>query len=224
MKRRTSGQFEIVPPDPPTRIVCLTESPAVATLVRETIGVALPWVRFESTGASGARPVPAADGLIADARLGEVPGVELLRDLRASGFAGGAVLLHDGAPDAELLERAARVGATLVERGAIARALAPAIAGVLPEQDDRLASARAELRRTEQLVAAGEIALQLQHALNNPLTALLAEAQLLEMEPLPEEQQTAVRRIVELCRRTIGVARRLDRVGGAPPPPPREPR
>ena len=50
----------------------------------------------------------------------------------------------------------------------------------------------------------------LQHSLNNPLTALLAEAQLLELEPLAEEQQRAVARIVELARRVIAVSRRLN--------------
>jgi hypothetical protein len=39
--------------------------------------------------------------------------------------------------------------------------------------------------------------------LNNPLAALLAEAQLLELEPLAPDHATSVRRIIELCRRVI---------------------
>jgi signal transduction histidine kinase len=50
----------------------------------------------------------------------------------------------------------------------------------------------------------------LQHALNNPLTALLAEAQMLEMEPLAEEQRASVGRVVELARRLAAMTRRLD--------------
>ncbi|HEX6535474.1 MAG TPA: histidine kinase dimerization/phospho-acceptor domain-containing protein [Gemmatimonadaceae bacterium] len=52
-----------------------------------------------------------------------------------------------------------------------------------------------------------------QHQLNNPLAALLAEAQLLGMEPaLDEGQRAAVDRIIELVRRVIGTVRDLDSV------------
>ncbi|HEU4643429.1 MAG TPA: histidine kinase dimerization/phospho-acceptor domain-containing protein [Gemmatimonadaceae bacterium] len=52
-----------------------------------------------------------------------------------------------------------------------------------------------------------------QHQLNNPLAALLAEAQLLGMEPaLDASQRAAVERIVELVRRVIGTVRNLDTV------------
>ena len=61
--------------------------------------------------------------------------------------------------------------------------------------------ARAESRRTAQ------------HALSDALTALLAEAQLLELEPLAEEHRRAVGRIVELARQVAQVARRLDSAG-----------
>jgi nitrogen-specific signal transduction histidine kinase len=62
------------------------------------------------------------------------------------------------------------------------------------------------------LLAAGEIALGLQHAMNNPLTSVLAEAQLLEMEPLPPETATAVRRIIDSTRRLVALVRKLDAV------------
>ena len=48
-----------------------------------------------------------------------------------------------------------------------------------------------------------ELAGRLQHKLNNPLAALLAEAQLLELEELHADHATSVRRMVELCRRLI---------------------
>jgi signal transduction histidine kinase len=48
--------------------------------------------------------------------------------------------------------------------------------------------------------------------LNNPLTALLTEAQLLQLEDLPEEQKQSVDRIVELCRRTIDAVKQLDNI------------
>jgi signal transduction histidine kinase len=63
---------------------------------------------------------------------------------------------------------------------------------------------------TEQLAAAGAIALDLRHDVNNPLAALLAEAQLLALEPLAPEHLAAVERMVELCRRTVTLLRELD--------------
>lgn len=52
-----------------------------------------------------------------------------------------------------------------------------------------------------------------QHQLNNPLAALLAEAQLLGLEAsLGPEQKAAADRVVELVRRVIGVVRDLDTV------------
>lgn len=70
-----------------------------------------------------------------------------------------------------------------------------------------------ELQRARRVVAMGESARNVQHAMNNPLTALLAEAQLLELEPLAEENLRAVGRIIELARRVAKVARRLDGSG-----------
>ncbi len=55
----------------------------------------------------------------------------------------------------------------------------------------------------------------IQHQLNNPLAALLAEAQLLGLEPtLGAEQRAAAERITELTRRVISLVRELDRVAG----------
>ncbi len=57
----------------------------------------------------------------------------------------------------------------------------------------------------------------IQHQLNNPLAALLAEAQLLGMEPeLGAEQRAAAARITELTRRVIALVRDLDTIAGSP--------
>ena len=47
----------------------------------------------------------------------------------------------------------------------------------------------------------------LQHSLNNPLAALLAELQLLELEELAPEHREAVERAIGLCRRVITLVR-----------------
>ena len=66
------------------------------------------------------------------------------------------------------------------------------------------------LRKACRLLAAGEVALGLKHAMNNPLTAILAESQLLSLEELPAEASGAVSRILESTRRLIALVRKLD--------------
>jgi signal transduction histidine kinase len=104
------------------------------------------------------------------------------------------------AANAELL-----VAALVAERTA-----PPRDPGVPEPRESELGPAERELRRIRTQFALGEAARTVQHALNNPLTALLAEAQLLELEPLAEEHRLAVARIVELARRVATVTRRLD--------------
>jgi C4-dicarboxylate-specific signal transduction histidine kinase len=67
--------------------------------------------------------------------------------------------------------------------------------------------------RARRLVAAGEIALGFQHAVNNPLAGILAEAQLMQMDPVTKEQSEALERIVALCRRIIELGKALDGMG-----------
>ena len=56
-----------------------------------------------------------------------------------------------------------------------------------------------------------QLAARVQHELNNPLAALLAEAQLLGMDAtLAEEHRIAVERIVELTRRIVTTVRDLE--------------
>ena len=50
----------------------------------------------------------------------------------------------------------------------------------------------------------------LPHAMNNPLAALLAEAQLLELEELDEELHASAVRMVEMVRRLIGLVGQLE--------------
>jgi signal transduction histidine kinase len=77
--------------------------------------------------------------------------------------------------------------------------------------------AERELARVRDQFALGASARSLQHAFNNPLTALLAEAQLLELDAMPEEHRLAVSRILELSRRLVTLSRRLGVQAGDPP-------
>lgn len=79
--------------------------------------------------------------------------------------------------------------------------------------DSAVEVAERELARVRAQFALGASARLLQHAFNNPLTALLAEAQLLELEALPDDQRLAVTRILDLARRLVALSRRLGDAG-----------
>lgn len=200
---------------PPLRLACIASCAATAQVVRDVLALAFPGATVTVEDPTYLRQVPDAHAVVVDGVVGDQPGVDVARDLRAWGFTGAIVLIAPAVDDL-LRQRAARLGiASTVAPADLARTLGERVAASLPDasMDDVAAHAWAELRRTQQLLAAGEIAVRLQHALANPLTALLAEAQLLEMEELPPELRGSVERILEQCRRTIAVARRLDNVG-----------
>jgi signal transduction histidine kinase len=122
-------------------------------------------------------------------------GLSLARDLIAR-------LLPSG--NADLL-----VAGLLAERASPEGTRPRGVASDPPHDSSRDPASR-EVQRVRRLFTLGESARAAQHALNNPLTALLAEAQLLEMEPLADEHLRAVGRIVELARRVAKEGRRLD--------------
>ena len=207
-----------MPSETPLRVLGVSERAELRALMRETIATALPRLAVDVAEPAelGAARAPEADCLVLDA--GEDGLLDAVRRLRAGGFPGAIVLLVEERDDL-MAQRLAPLGALeVVPRREMTQLLPPAVVAALGgtsrSSGGALEALRTELRRTQRLIAAGEIALELQHAVNNPLTALLAEAQLLEMESLTEEQQSSVKRIVELCRRVISIVRRLDAVGG----------
>lgn len=86
-------------------------------------------------------------------------------------------------------------------------------AAELPTTDEPALPPHVELERVRREVALGAVASRWRHTLNNSLAAVLAEAQLLGMEPLPPEHDEAVQRIIALCRRMILVLRDGPREG-----------
>ena len=147
--------------------------------------------------------------------------VAALRRLRASGFAGRVLLLAEGdaattEDDAQTLRTlAGAVAATAAGPAQWFEALSPPVEGG-GEPGRRVAEPAAvrqldaELQRTRRRLAVAELALGLPHAMNNPLAALLAETQLLELEELDEELHASAVRMVELVRRLIGLVRQLE--------------
>jgi PAS domain S-box-containing protein len=70
--------------------------------------------------------------------------------------------------------------------------------------------AQASLRRAEWLAGIGQTTLAIRHEINNPLTSMLADASLLEMEGnTPDEEREMIRSIVRQARRIREVVHRL---------------
>ena len=220
----------------PLRVHFAVDRADVLALAHETLHTYMPGAVITS-GASvlSAGRLPEADCVVVDVQVGGISGLEASRTLRSAGFTGGIVLLtQDGSSDLAI-ERPVDAGERTAERAAtrssgpvavrlaamgvsrtvsyagMAGELALAVAGACPTSDDpALEAARRELRAAQRLNALGDLATSIQHAANNPLTALLAEAQLLEMEPLAPDHREAVRRIIDLSRRLAAIIRRLD--------------
>jgi len=153
--------------------------------------------------------LPRADVAVIDGGAAAKVTVETLRTMRARGF-GGAILVVTPLPDDPALRATVdSLGARAVARDLVDGSPSE-LAVALTAAMDSEAAVTAELRQARRIFAAGQAALSLQHAINNPLAALLAEAQLLQLEELTGEQRDSVDRMVELCRRIVGLVRRLD--------------
>jgi signal transduction histidine kinase len=154
--------------------------------------------------------VPRADVALVDSGPVTRRTADSLRLLRARGFDAPIVVVASVPDDAVLRSTMDPVGATSVARfDASPTELGTALATALGS-DANQSPELVQLRRT---FAAGQVALSLQHDINNPLAALLAEAQLLQLEDLTSEQRASADRMVELCRRIVGLVRRLDVLG-----------
>ena len=203
-----------------TNIVCISTDVDASASLQELVSALLPGARVEAADTSIVRGTPTA--AVAVLAVGTMYSMasSLVHELRARGFDGAILIVAESAAPLAS-EGLSRFGVDAVLRydelpvalpQSIARALARAPGSPGSSQRQALLAA---LRRTQGLLSAGMIASTLQHRLNNPLAALLAEAQLLELEGLEPEHASSVRRIVELCRRVIEVTRSIDGVNGA---------
>ena len=202
------------PASPSLRIGLVSGSQPIVSLVRESVAAAMPTATLTESAPDAAATLADCSLVFIDGTGDSAAAGDTARRLRA-GASRSALVLIVNARDEALARAAAPAGA--LEQIEV-RTLGPAMAETVERAvaangwSEDLVAARDELRRTQRLIAAGEIALGLQHAMNNPLTSVLAEAQLLEMEPLPPETLTAVRRIIEGTRRLVALVRKLDAV------------
>lgn len=80
-------------------------------------------------------------------------------------------------------------------------------------QDAVRRAAESKLARAQWLAGIGETTLALQHEVNNPLAALLGEAEMLDMDAtIPASLTESIRTIVTAARRIAAVVRRLGKL------------
>ena len=197
------------------KVLVITDEPDLERIVGELLATMVPSVVVEPATPADA-PLTEASYAIIDHTVRALAGFIVVQELRARGFRGGVVLL-DSAPSPELEHRLLSVApARAVARTRLTAELPRALGALIERGAPRgeLAAVERDLRRAQQLVAIGETTSRIQHTLSNPLTALLAEAQLLEMEPLGEENIAAVRRIIDQARRVVAMVRGLQEKEG----------
>jgi DNA-binding NarL/FixJ family response regulator len=195
----------------PPELLLVVDDAALEQLVRELLATVVPSASVTTASLANA-PASEADLAIVDQAVRGLTGVTAVQELRARGYTGGIVLVA-GACDRAIEQQLLALGPSrCVVRAALGTALPAALAelSARPDLGPELGPIEKELRRTQQLVAMGGATSRIQHTLNNPLTALLAEAQLLEMEELHAEHRAAVKRMIELCRRLVVMVRGLD--------------
>jgi signal transduction histidine kinase len=155
--------------------------------------------------------LPEADvALIDSGGVAQKASADSLHVLRARGFDGPIVIVAASPDESALRATMQALGAVSVSRAVIDNDPTELGAAVIRAVDADPAAPSVQLTQARRVFAAGQIALSLQHGINNPLAALLAEAQLLQLEQLTSEQRAAVDRMVELCRRVVALVRRLD--------------
>jgi signal transduction histidine kinase len=194
--------------NPGTVLSSLTEPDHARTLADVCAGT-FPNATVQPVHPDGLSRLPAAIALVVcharDARVA-----------RAAGFDGGIIVV--GAPDNdEMNADALAQGTHFAEPSAFPSSLRDAVAAACDIDATgapRVAEPGAARRR--RLLAAGELALGLQHTFNNPLAALMTEIQLLQLDsPTPAVRDTADR-MLELVRRLTEIARSLDAVRTRP--------
>jgi signal transduction histidine kinase len=198
------------------RVVCVSEDLIIALQTQELVTSFVPGAEVDVADPSSVRGVPDADCIVVVPHQGATAtALEIVRAWRSRGSTARGVIVAANISPEEQVE-AQRLGvARVIETKDLAHVLPAALSLGLQLEKLALESERAaellrSIRHAERLMAAGEIALHMQHSLNNPLAALIAEAQLLEMELLEPEHASSVQRMIELCRRVIGVTKALD--------------
>jgi signal transduction histidine kinase len=189
------------------RLLVVSRDAGFVAAVRELVAAQMSGAACEPLDDATVRFRPSATALVIDGRADPDAADKFARRMRAMGFAGGIAIV--GAP-AGAAAAQSDMGIATVPAGRLAHDLVPALAAAIEQAGLPLAD---QVMRARRLVAAGEIALHLQHDFNNPLAGLLAELQLMQLDPLAPEHAEAVDRMLALVRRLMTMTRGLDGIG-----------
>ena len=203
-------------------LACVARDSSTSARLQEALLTLFPGAAIQLVDTGVERGFPEAIDCAVIEAGSDGDGTDVLRTLRARGYAAAAVILVDPVRQGSNQDRASadRLGARYCSLDGdsvapLATAITDSIRSSASADETRSAVSLKALRQTQRFLAAGELAMRLQHSLNNPLAALLAEAQLLELEALLPDHRASVERIIELSRRVIDVVRALDGVGRA---------
>ena len=200
------------------RLVCVSTDADAAAVLQHVVQAIFPAAQVGSADTGILRDPPDAECVILSVGGMYASAEPLARGLRARGFRKALVVVAD-IPSALETEQLTLLGiGEVVATRDLAISLPSALARQLDLQEAAQRSPLAgrlldSARELQALVAAGQAAGGLRHRLNNPLAALLAEAQLMELEVMSAEHSQSVHRIVELCRRVIDVTGTIDGLG-----------
>lgn len=200
-----------MPDEASIEILLVAEGEQRIRALRQLTQLVLPRASVVSvdSDAVGEGEIPHADAALVDGGATPRAAQDTLRSLRARGFAGAIVVLAATCDESTLQDVAQSLGIECITRSKVEDSpveLGVALTAALAEGSP----AAVEVAQARRIFATGQATLSLQHSINNPLAALLAEAQLLQLEELTKEQREAIERMIELCRRIIALVRRLD--------------
>jgi DNA-binding response OmpR family regulator len=203
----------------PLRVLVADEDPIVRRLMASVLSELGHDVRASSTGGEAWRAFAEwqPELVVLDASLGDIDGLDVCRRIRDWDEKREVfVLFLIGRDNVETLERALDAGGDefilkpLTPEALRARLI---IARRRIAQDAARRTAEEELSRTRWLAGISDAALALQHEINNPLSALLGHAELMQMELEDRGQRNEMLDVIhEQALRIVDVVRRLRRL------------
>ena len=198
-----------------SRVLIVEDDAAQARLVELLVTAAgLASAGTAATADDAVRLAPSADVVLMDYRLaGPRSGLDALRELRETGYA-GTVIMMTGHGSERVAAEALHLGANdyIIKDDGFTQLLPEVLARAvrIREMEHQLALARHNLIRAERRAAIGEIVVALSHEINNPLMALSTQLDLLALDQrsFPPTSAAALAqaraqlgRIAELLRR-----------------------
>lgn len=198
-------------PPRPWRVLCIGTAAGDLSALAALVSSVLPDAAVDELDLRTVSSMPEADLLVLASDGGE-RAAEVLLAVRARGGSAPAIVLGPTLPATEV---ASLGDVTSVDEPSLHAALPNALSRIAArwsqqDGDPRLARLWESVTDVRRLIAAGRIARRVKHDINNPLAALLAEAQLLELEDLADEARESVTRMVDLTRRVIDLSRHLE--------------